>query len=112
MHRTALAAALAAALALAPAAPARADTGEGFLGLLLGIGVVHAIGKGIERARLPTPPRPSPVQALAADPCAGALSGDSRGPGLACVARGQGGALAAEAWHDAPYWYGADRVRP
>ncbi len=52
MFRTVLAAATAATLLLAPplARPARAEAGEA-LGLLLGIGVVHALGKGIERAR-------------------------------------------------------------
>lgn len=55
MKRTLMAGLTAAALALLPpaAAPARADGGEGLLGLLLGIGAVHAIGKGIEQARKP-----------------------------------------------------------
>jgi hypothetical protein len=56
MIRTVLAAATAAALVFAPplARPAGAETGEA-LGLLLGIGLVHALGKGIERARDPAP---------------------------------------------------------
>ena len=56
MIRTILAVATAALLAVAPplARPAGAETGEA-LGLLLGIGFVHALGKGIERAREPTP---------------------------------------------------------
>ena len=115
MTRIILSAALAAALALAPAAsPARADEGPEILSLLLGIGLVHAIGKGIERARspvavsrpaaMPAPPPPGP--------CADVLFGESRGLGGACFARRQGAASVEEGWHGAAHWYGADRFRP
>jgi hypothetical protein len=55
MKRTLLATLAAAALALSPAAvrPAVAEGGGELLGLLLGIGTVYAIGKGIEQARTP-----------------------------------------------------------
>ena len=48
-------AALALTLSLLVAPPARADGGGELLGLLLGIGTVYAIGKGIEQAREPDP---------------------------------------------------------
>lgn len=59
----------AAALALSPPAAraAKADGGEELIGLLLGIGAVYAIGKGIERARAPEQLReaePQPVHEL------------------------------------------------
>jgi len=63
MKRTILAGLTAAALALSPpaASPARAEGGGELLGLLLGIGAIYAIGKGIEQARAPAAvPRPSP----------------------------------------------------
>jgi hypothetical protein len=52
-----LVATLAAALVLSPATtrPAAAEGGGELLGLLLGIGTVYAIGKGIEQARRPAP---------------------------------------------------------
>jgi hypothetical protein len=46
---------LALALSLLAAPPARAEGGGELLGLLLGIGTVYAIGKGIEQARAPVP---------------------------------------------------------
>ena len=46
---------LALALSLLAAPPARAERGGELLGLLLGIGTVYAIGKGIEQARDPQP---------------------------------------------------------
>ena len=63
MKRTFLAGLTAAALALSPpaASPAQADGGEELLGLLLGIGAIYAIGKGIEQARNPAAaPKASP----------------------------------------------------
>lgn len=53
MNRFLLATLASAALALSPATPARAEGGGELLGLLLGIGTVYAIGKGMERAREP-----------------------------------------------------------
>jgi len=44
---------LALVFTLLAAPPARADGGGDLLGLLLGIGTVYAIGKGIEQARAP-----------------------------------------------------------
>jgi hypothetical protein len=41
--------------ATAAAPPARADGGGELLSLLLGVGTVYAIGKGIEQARAPLP---------------------------------------------------------
>lgn len=114
MTRTILAPLLAAALMLAPAAPpARAEEGRELLGLLLGIGLFHAIGKGIERARAPEVPRTAiaPVSA-APGPCAETRVAESRGLGAACFARLQNAASADEAWHGASHWYGAERVRP
>ncbi len=46
---------LALALSMLFAPPARADGGGELFGLLLGIGTVYAIGKGIEQARAPAP---------------------------------------------------------
>jgi hypothetical protein len=46
---------LALALSMLAAPPARADGGGELFGLLLGIGTVYAIGKGIEQARAPAP---------------------------------------------------------
>jgi hypothetical protein len=43
---------LALAFSLVAAPPARAENGGELLGLLLGIGTVYAIGKGIEQARV------------------------------------------------------------
>ena len=62
MTRLLAAALTSAALALSPAGarPASANGGEELLGLLLGIGTVYAIGKGIEQARSPAP-IPDPV---------------------------------------------------
>jgi hypothetical protein len=53
MKRALLASLAAAAIALSPATvrPAAAEGGGELLGLLLGIGTVYAIGKGIEQAR-------------------------------------------------------------
>lgn len=65
MTRVLAAIVAAAALALSP--PAKADGGEELIGLLLGIGAVYAIGKGIERARAPEQLReaePQPVHEL------------------------------------------------
>ncbi len=55
MIRFLLATLASAALLVSPPAPARADGGGELLGLLLGIGTVYAIGKGIEQARAPLP---------------------------------------------------------
>ena len=53
---------LALASTLLAAPPARAEGGGELLGLLLGIGTVYAIGKGIEQARAPEPEaEPLPV---------------------------------------------------
>lgn len=68
MTRLLTAALTSAALVLSPAGvrPASASGGEELLGLLLGIGTVYAIGKGIEQARAPAP-TPAPVPERIAD---------------------------------------------
>jgi hypothetical protein len=67
MTRTLAAVLASAALVLSPAAarPAQAQGGEELLGLLLGIGTIYAIGKGIEQARAPAQVaeiRPEPIR--------------------------------------------------
>lgn len=96
---------LALALSLLAAPPARAEGGGELLGLLLGIGTVYAIGKGIEQARAPEP-EPLPIAALHATAdasrpdrllprhCLGTFEtrhGDLRGFENACLARNMGG---------------------
>jgi hypothetical protein len=68
MTRLLTAALTSAALVLSPVGirPASASGGEELLGLLLGIGTVYAIGKGIEQARAPAPV-PDPVPERIAD---------------------------------------------
>lgn len=62
MKRALLATLAAITLALSPPAvrPAAAEGGGELLGLLLGIGTVYAIGKGIEQARMPAA-EPAPI---------------------------------------------------
>ena len=68
-------------LTLMAAPPARAEGGGGVLGLLLGVGTVYAIGKGIEQARAPLPEAVAQPEALPAPVAVADLSRPAAGWG-------------------------------